>query len=702
MALRVPRATEQGLGDRVAPVSGGRVAVTASPAAFGAVQARQLAQASAALEQAARAGEAIKRSYDATVIADLQAQWRDRTRQLLDDPQSGLLTRRGRDAGGITQEFERRLTELQPEFADRLQDAEQRRQFDRLVQQHAIALRDVVARHERAEFQRYQAEAHEAARRAAMEDAARFAGDPQAQAEAMSFGEGVIRVSMAGSPPEAVEQAVREFRAGVHALALERMLADENVDGAAQYLEAHSQDMRLQDLSRYRQAIRAERRRREAEARAAALSRLLPRLEDDPARAASGVLVREPLSLRDFMAAFPPDEARRRYEDYRKALSHGELLSRVAGAEPEELQQLLKQAAPDPESEGYADALKRYEELRRAVAEEWRSRLDDPVDHVLRVNRTVAGLYAQAQEDPQRLQTALESALAEQKRLGVPEQRRRLLPVRVAKDIVERVRSAETAQQKLEALLPVAVGAGRLGDRVLDELVREGLPTGYGLAVRAARDGDMDRARRLAGLVETDVRLTSDERTDLEWRIARTPVAAELQRLGLLAESTGDPTVLARATELSTLTQKAAAARMREGASAPTAVADAVKLVLGRQQPFADPDIGAVTLPEGITPDMAEPALKRMREHALSIPVDPALLEELAKAFPDDPEPVVRRKVETVLADMKEAARWVDTGDGQWVLVVPVPTETGVVWRRWSDTAATPADLIAILLQEQQ
>jgi len=565
-----------------------------------------------------------------------------------------------------------------------------------------------VRRRRTAELRRWLAEAENAAYT-----------DPTAAPEMLAKAEELTR-SLPVAPEER-DRLLSEARRRVARAALIRRLekAPDEVLGLVQRGEGVAAFLEVGDRERLAASARTtlERRAREAElarlaaerearkaaekARRDAARALEERIRDELARRADGVSVPKPLTLDDFLAASDdPGKAREAWATFRAEAEVRDAVAMVRGAPPAELAALLDRHRPDPQAPDYAASKRRFELLQKAIRQDMRERAADPLGYALRTDPELAGeldALLRGKADAEQVFADLDAA---QERLGIPPDRRRLLPEAVANQLVGRITSAETVDQKLAALAVVARVPARWRAEVEGELFDAGLPKTMVPAVEALRDGEPERARLLLGLGDYKPRLDRDTAHELDALLRESELGRELERAAVVAGAAGDAHPLVRAHGLLELARKAAAMRIEAGADLEDAVADAVKTVLGRRRPVVS-ESAAVSIPADLDPDAAATALEGMKAHAFA-GLDPDTLRGLVDAaFGDVPDGELRRNMaRAVLSDLAQAARWVDDGEGGYRLVVPVPDATGAItWRAIPHVRATPDDLRAAVVQ---
>lgn len=178
--------------------------------------------------------------------------------------------------------------------------------------------------------------------------------------------------------------------------------------------------------------------------RAGAKAQFQSRVQDTTAESMRTGTVQQPLTGQDFVEHLGPDQGIRAYESYRQNLQLGTDIASVATMSPAEQVALVKKYEPQP-GEGFADQTKRQDALRTAI------------DHVQKESQKDAGAFAldrlpavkdaytkfveaQGGNDPAAAQAASRNfvnvTLAEQERVGIPPEKRNVLPAAVANAIL--------------------------------------------------------------------------------------------------------------------------------------------------------------------------------------------------------------------------------------------------------------------------
>ena len=238
----------------------------------------------------------------------------------------------------------------------------------------------------------------------------------------------------------------------------------------------------------------------------------------------------------------PADQAEKMIALRTEAEDAGDGYGRIVLASPDAIDALIADAPPDE-----------ARHLRAAARERERRLAEDPAAYVLgnaRVRAMHDAMLAAVESgDAAAIATSsrafVRASAAEQRRLGVREADRRVLPAEMAADMVAEFMASEQPD-------PSGLGAGlreRFGDQwrpVLEDLKRHGLPEGMAAIAAMDRPEQQAAARRLSSLIGTPTsELTSglDDETvrQIETRLnVAGPGSENARRLALSLASEGE------------------------------------------------------------------------------------------------------------------------------------------------------------------
>lgn len=189
----------------------------------------------------------------------------------------------------------------------------------------------------------------------------------------------------------------------------------------------------------------------------------------------------DPAQIRHFFPKEKADEFIQRLDD---AKDGGQIVSGLRTASPDQLVQQREQLAAglnDPNATNYAKRRRMLDLFDKGIAAHYKSLGDDPAGYVAQYSPTIAPKFAAI--DGQKPETFFDYAtasLAEQARLGVPEEMRSVLPKMVASQVASRIAAIDpTKQNPGEALAATAQSYGAYWPQVFGDLVKAKLPGTY-------------------------------------------------------------------------------------------------------------------------------------------------------------------------------------------------------------------------------
>ncbi len=289
---RVPSAATAGLGQVEArPLAAPALPMRASPASFGATQAVQLGRLGLAGDEAGAVlgGIGLRQQalLDDSRVDDVKTrEWDASRQQLLNNPETGALTRLGGSAIGVTKELAATLAARREEIAKGLDNDVQRQLFLRRTAPELDSAMDALSRHEARELKAYRVNTNTAVIDGAANDALVSFTDPAVVQRSLGTIRSRTALNLEGLPPEAVAERERALVSGVHKAIVGRWLEREDPDGAARWLDANRSEVSGIDQGQLEGAIAAQRRqldaRRQGEARDAFIADVEARSRLDP------------------------------------------------------------------------------------------------------------------------------------------------------------------------------------------------------------------------------------------------------------------------------------------------------------------------------------------------------------------------------------------------------------------------------------
>lgn len=168
------------------------------------------------------------------------------------------------------------------------------------------------------------------------------------------------------------------------------------------------------------------------------------RVQDTTTEAMRTGTVQQPLTGQDFIENWGPEQGLKQYESYRQTLQLGADVASVADMSPTDRVAILKKYDPQP-GEGFAEQTKRQDVLRTAINHAQTESQKDAgafaLDRLPAV-KDAYGKFVEAQGGEDRAAATAASrnfvnvTLAEQERVGIPPDKRNVLPTAVANSIL--------------------------------------------------------------------------------------------------------------------------------------------------------------------------------------------------------------------------------------------------------------------------
>lgn len=370
--------------------------------------------------------------------------------------ENGVYTRKGKNALDVTNQTLDQFDKYQQEVGSALTNDRQRARFNQIVQSRKGSMSQDLNRYEYGQHQQYMNDTDTASIKLSQDSAALNFSDPNKVGYFRQKAMDVVasQAERNGWSPE--ETQLQQLSASSKLLTgVIGRQAEQDPNGAKQYLNASRDGMTADDQLRVGNAIQQEERRREAEARQRAVEarqmqaisrmELRGRVEDASAAYTQGLDFKNPPSLADFKAAYG-DKAAEEYDSFKKVQDVAPAIRELATATPEERQQLLQKYQPGKDGvagEGFKEDSQIYQHLAGIGASLVKQQQADPAAYVAKYSPVVQNAFAQAQQEgtPEAYQRYATATVAEQKRLGV--QQVKILPDAAAEQL------AATFHQKI-------------------------------------------------------------------------------------------------------------------------------------------------------------------------------------------------------------------------------------------------------------
>ena len=392
-------------------------------------------------------------------------------------------------------------------------------------------------------------------------------------------------------------------------------------DSRTQLLNKADAEIRGIEAEKRRQEAeaRAAQREREAEARAArAEAQYAARFtyEDEVAAAERGE-VANPNAMKIITAAFG-DKAGPMVDSITRAREAAGYARQFSTMTADEIAGAIGSMAPS--GDGYKGEAATQEQLAQVASKVLTERQTKPSEAVVKAYPGIAQLLAA--DDPQLVAQGLrQSAQVQADVFGLTPDKVQVVPPGLADRLVSGFKDAKTADERIGMLAryTTALGDDKLAGKVLGDLERKGLPPGARLALERVAEGDITGAREIVAGLSTDPKdlpklaetKTADVAAAVDSRMADTGPAGLSTRLanlsrqpGLFARSSAERAEMIRLT-----TQYTAA-----GDDVETAAAKAEKTLFGDVAVAGDDDLGYVRAPAGVDPGDLSSGMARLRQ----------------------------------------------------------------------------------------
>nr|WP_289140932.1 hypothetical protein [uncultured Pseudomonas sp.] len=272
--------------------------------------------------------------------------------------ENGAYTRKGQNALDVTNQTLDQFDKAQAEIAKTLTNDQQKARYAQIVNSRRNSLSSDLNRYEYGERQNYYGQVEKAQLETSMQGAALEYQDPTKVAQYRQKVDAVLtsRAQRLGLSPEAAQAERLETNSGMSSAVIQRMLID-SPQKAKSYYESYKDTMTAEDQIRTSNGIdqgfrrlEAEARQRQVEARQMqAINRmeLSSRVQDAQAAWSQGLEFNDTPSKADYIAAYGPEKAAKRYEsEVLKPQALAPAIREFATADPQERQQILDKFNP--------------------------------------------------------------------------------------------------------------------------------------------------------------------------------------------------------------------------------------------------------------------------------------------------------------------------------------------------------------------
>lgn len=317
----------------------------------------------------------------------------------------------------------------------------------------------------------------------------------------------------------------------------------------------------------------------------------------------------------DFTAAYGPQDGNERYNKFSAALDVSQQSYGFRTMSADEIQQVVKEAAPVSSGDGAALETAKYDTLSRAAASTLAARKADPATYAMQAFPAVQSAMQQAKESGD-YQTAMTAMATAQRQLGVRDMQ--LLPKEVATESVATFKDDATpGTDRLNAVAGLVFSTSDPDQRavVYKQLVDAGLPQTMEGVFEAMARGDQGAATRLMEAVTADPaklpvnkETTPATITEGIYSNVWAPGSIGFTSYGM---AYGDASSLERAQRGTDLMNKSVRIRMSRGEDMQTAIDGAKKDLFGDKVVFTGDSSNGVTADLAIPPDMDQDLLGR-------------------------------------------------------------------------------------------
>jgi hypothetical protein len=255
--ITIPRYEEPQVQSK--PLPGARVDAVAPAEAFGG--GASAAAAADATKSVAKVAEDIfhqeKVKADDVATQEAYAKTVQLRNKLMYDPQEGAMTKRGKDAFGVMDNYLPQFDKGADDIEKGLGNEDQRAMFRKLRLQQRTDLNDSLQKHTFVESQKYDEDTTKAGIETQREDALLNYQIPGRIDQAIKFQEAIIRShgERTGQPDEAINLAIFDAKSKTHTAVIQRMLANDDVEKAKAYYDANKGNLGAGEVTAVEKAI---------------------------------------------------------------------------------------------------------------------------------------------------------------------------------------------------------------------------------------------------------------------------------------------------------------------------------------------------------------------------------------------------------------------------------------------------------------
>lgn len=236
-----------------------RVSTDAPIEAFGggASAARAMESFNAPVNEAVKIFDEEKKKADDIAVTEAWAKASQAKNKRLYDPDSGAISRKGKNAFGVVDEYGKYYAGDLDDIEKGLQSETQKQMFRRIRQREETELNGQLQKHLFSEAQEYDKNVTNAGVAAAMDDAVNNFHEPGKIAASIKMQETLrmAHAQRAGLPADAVKVMIETDRSKTHRSVLDRMLANEQDMAAKNYYEANKDQLSGADKTAVERAL---------------------------------------------------------------------------------------------------------------------------------------------------------------------------------------------------------------------------------------------------------------------------------------------------------------------------------------------------------------------------------------------------------------------------------------------------------------
>ncbi|SNS15760.1 hypothetical protein [Pseudomonas segetis] len=343
------------------------------------------------------------------------------------NPETGLYTRKGKNAADITNIGTAELDTKYDEIASGIQNERVKKRFDDYRLAKRAQFGQEFNRYEFQQNQVYKDEVDAGSLETTLQGAALYYNQPEKIAQYQQQAAALVksRAQRKGTAEELTQAELLKTNSSMMTGVIQR-LANDDPYKAKSYFEQQQGGMTAEDQVRVDNLISREIKSREIEAKqlqAIGRAELSSRVSDASAAYLSGFDYENPPSQAEFIAGYGAEDGAKRYEQFVKAQGLGRAIQSIASASPEERQQIINDFNPAKDgvaSAGFQQDAKLYGTLINAASRLGSEMQSDPAQYVAArsqiVKRAAQGLSS---GDPADADAYANATIAEQQRLGV-------------------------------------------------------------------------------------------------------------------------------------------------------------------------------------------------------------------------------------------------------------------------------------------